>query len=175
MRIKLVLSLFLCASMLCGIGCNRDYVEYSDNDIGFEIKYPVGWQVKHVDQEGVAINFESPIEDAGDGFPENISVTAGEFDRVITSSEFADLSISATKAYMKNVLILKKSGFTTGNLKGTTLEYSATGFSGEKLIFHQVFFVIDKRLFSVISTLEEKNAEKYLPVIRRVVDSFQIK
>lgn len=156
-------------------GCDRDFREYSDADLGFSIEYPVGWQIRRVDQEGIAIKFESPVEDVNDGFQENISVTAGEYVREVTPREFSVLSMMLTRSVMKNVVIRKEGAYAKGKMKGYFIDYTALDFEGNERLFRQVFFVRRMMLYSIISTIEEKKAEKYFPVIDRVVDSFRLK
>jgi len=156
-------------------GCDRDFREYSDADLGFAIEYPVGWMIKRVDQEGIAIKFESPMENENDGFRENISVTAGEYVREVSPREFSELSMTLTRSIMKNVIIRKEGAYTEGKMKGYFIDYTALDFEGNERLFHQVFFVHRTMLYSIISTIEEKKAAKYFPIISRVVDSFRLK
>lgn len=165
---------FMIASLLLA-GCNRDFREYSDADLGFSIEYPVGWMIKRVDQEGIAIKFESPAEDANDGFQENISVSAGEYVREVSPHEFSVLSMMLTRSVMKNVVIRKEGAYAKGKMKGYFIDYTALDFEGNERLFHQVFFVRRMMLYSIISAIEEKKAEKYFPVIDKVVDSFRLK
>ncbi|HEY1406194.1 MAG TPA: PsbP-related protein [Spirochaetota bacterium] len=163
----------VCVGLLVLTGCNRDYARYVDRDNGFSVEYPRGWQIKHVDQEGVAINFESPTEKPGDTFSENFSVTAGEYDREIDPQTFANLSLGVTKSYISKFSIREQLPYKNGKIKGFSVLYEGKGFAGENLVFRQVFFVKGKSLFSIIFTMEQDKLSQYLPVAHHVIDSFR--
>jgi hypothetical protein len=155
-------------------GCSREFTEYIDHDNGFSVEYPRGWTIRHIDQEGVAINFEAPGEsgEQDDAVRENFSVTAGDFDTELDVKTFAHTSLEITRSYMSGFKVIEEARFKGDHLSGYRVIFEGKGLDGESRIFKQAFFTRKKGLFSVVFTMRKNSFQKYNGISERIIRSF---
>lgn len=152
----------------------EDYLNYENEQWGFEIKYPEGWEKQEESPEnGFTIGFVTPYENADDFTKENIIVFAS----MPEQQNFDDLMVQAIEEIPKdpNANLIDYSKVTVSGYPGYKLNYSYFDYYSGKLIYLHYFINAGDKWYQVLYVALESTYPQYLSQVQAMIDSFAIK
>lgn len=163
------------------------YLTYDNRLFGIKIQYPEGWTVRSYNYNNggnnTVVGFFSPSEPTS--HVENISGVTGQFlpyfDIFVYQSKNMSLesvikgSADRIRNHTYSDIVESKPYILKGNLSGHLLVYSAATIGGDELYKRiQVYALIKDKVYLLTFTSQEESFSNYLPVIKKMMDSFEI-
>lgn len=163
------------------------YLTYDNHLFGIKIQYPEGWTVKSYNYNkggnNTVVGFFSPSEPTSR--VGNISGIIGQFrpyfDIFVYQSKNMSLesvirgSVDRIRNHTYSEIIESKPYILKENLNAHLLVYSATTVGGEEIYKRiQIYAILNGKVYLLTFTSQEESFSNYLPVIKKMMDSFEI-
>lgn len=153
---------------------SENYLNYENEQWGFEIRYPEGWEKQEESLEnGFTIGFVTPYENADDSARENVIVLASRPEQ----QNFDDLMAQAIEEIPKDpsANLIDYSKIIVSGYPGYKLNYSYLDYYSGKFLYLHYFINAGDKWYQVLYVALESTYPQYLPQVQTIVDSFVIK
>ena len=162
---------------------NNNFVTYEKPTYGIKIRYPTDWErTEHLSANRFVVNFVSPIKNNNPNtFPATVSV----------SIEGLNHSISATTIgeFVTGILDTAKRSFADFQIVESNPNANIAGTSAYKIVYTflsqdpavkthfqsmNIWSLQEKKVYSISYTELKSLYASYLPIVQKMIDSFQI-
>ena len=155
---------------------------YENPGFGITIQYPSTWTGIQLranpfapTDTSIVASFEAPVENQSDLYRENLIFgVQGPIPEKITLEEYTENSLNEFHNMSKRVRILESSSTTLAGLPAHEITYTSN-LQGLNLTKSQIFTIINNNTAYVVTFgAEESQFNKYLPGIKKIIDSIRI-
>ena len=183
---------FLTAAAIVFIGLNKNsdrlldfskgndvgnFVEYSNSDYQFALKYPDTWSKRQIDDPitGEIVVFASPPETAADAYSERVYIAIDSLSSEPTNLEEYSQSVLERIGNTINSNVELAEDFKTeiDNSPARIVIYSRTE-EGLQLRQMEAFTIKNDRVYIAIYTAETAKFSEFYPTVKKIVDSWEI-
>jgi hypothetical protein len=148
---------------------------YESPDYGITTQYPEGWEIliQRTSNSSISLRFDSPPENDTDTFRENVLFV---IDTISNNTALSNFTSAAVTSYLERYPDLKFTEVSSTNLtNGTIPAYKLVASrTQEGLDFMQIFAVKDDKVYTITYSSPTTRYYTYLPIIERVIDSFEV-
>ena len=163
------------------------YLTYDNRLFGIKIQYPEGWTVRSYNYNkggnNTVVGFFSPSESTS--HVGNISGITGQFvpyfDIFVYPSKNMSLesvikaSVDRIRNHTYSEIVESKPYILKGNLNAHLLVHSTTTLGENELYKRiQIYALLNGKVYLLTFTSQEESFSNYLPVIKKMMDSFEI-
>jgi hypothetical protein len=142
---------------------------------GIRTQYPDGWEIliQRTSNSSISLRFDSPPENDTDTFRENVLFV---IDTISNNTALSNFTSAAVTSYLERYPDLKFTEVSSTNLtNGTIPAYKLVASrTQEGLDFMQIFAVKDDKVYTITYSSPTTRYYTYLPIIERVIDSFEV-
>ena len=142
---------------------------------GIRTQYPDGWEIiiQNTSNSLLSLRFNSPPENDTDIFRENVRL---EINTVSNNTALSNFTSAAVTSYLERYPDLKFSEVSSTNLtNGTIPAYKLVASrTQDGLDFMQIFAIKDDKVYTITYSSATTRYSTYLPIIERVIDSFEV-
>jgi hypothetical protein len=155
---------------------------YENPGFGITIQYPSTWSGTQLREDpfaptntSIVAIFEAPVENQSDSYRENLILgVQGPIPGDITVEEYTDNSLNEFRNMSERVRILESSSSILAGLPAHEIIYTSS-LQGMNLTKSQVFTIVNNNIAYVVSFgAEESQFNKYLPTMKKMIDSLRI-
>ena len=148
---------------------------YESPDYGIRTQYPEGWEIliQRTSNSSISLRFDSPPENDTDIFRENVLFA---IDTISNNTALSNFTSAAVTSYLERYPDLKFSEVSSTNLtNGTIPAYKLVASrTQDGLDFMQIFAIKDDKVYTITYSSATTRYSTYLPIIERVIDSFEV-
>jgi hypothetical protein len=148
---------------------------YESPDYGIRTQYPDGWEIliQRTSNSSISLRFDSPPENDTDIFRENVLFV---IDTISNNTALSNFTSGAVTSYLERYPDLKFSEVSSTNLtNGTIPAYKLVASrTQDGLDFMQIFAIKDDKVYTITYSSATTRYSTYLPIIERVIDSFEV-
>ena len=148
---------------------------YESPDYGIRTQYPEGWEIliQPTSNSSISLRFDSPPENDTDIFRENVLFV---IDTISNNTALSNFTSAAVTSYLERYPDLKFSEVSSTNLtNGTIPAYKLVASrTQDGLDFMQIFAIKDDKVYTITYSSATTRYYTYLPIIERVIDSFEV-
>jgi len=170
------------ASLFAGLGLGHYYQSknpeaiklslYENSDQGFKIDYPEAWsQQKRDDFISSGVIFISPLENDADTFEEEVSISIEEISADMSLAEYTDESIAEIKK-LSDPGVGAAQRITLGKDEARQVVFYGLE-NGHPVRRMQAWSIKNNRAYVITYTAAPDTYDSYLPVIKKMMKSFQ--
>jgi len=147
---------------------------YYNSQFKFSLSYPAKWK-KFENFQGAPVCFIRPKKTALDTFEANVNVSVQEVpDHIATLSSFSDtINKQMTGVFGPNILVLMDKDVRFANRPGHQMVFQGAKPADMKLLF--VWTIKGSIAYIFTFAAQEKQYKDELPVVQKMIDSFQLK
>ncbi len=151
------------------------FAVYSNPAHGITAEYPAGWKAAE-GLMGAIVSFRSPLEAGGDRFSENVNILWEDVSAQpgLTVARYAEAGIAQLALMITDFRLLDNRRHTMDGRRARLIEYT-----GRQGVFQihvlQAMTIAGGKAYVLTFVAEEADYERYLPVARRIMDTFAIK
>src|SRR5918999_5736687 len=142
---------------------------------GIRTQYPDGWEIliQRTSNSSISLRFDSPPENDTDIFRENVLFV---IDTISNNTALSNFTSGAVTSYLERYPDLKFSEVSSTNLtNGTIPAYKLVASrTQDGLDFMQIFAIKDDKVYTITYSSATTRYSTYLPIIERVIDSFEV-
>ena len=166
--------MLLCAAVLWYFVFISQFSPYYDKTYGFDIQYPVGWQVIRSPNPKVAVVFLSPKENALDVFRENVNITIEDVPAQIANlKSFSDKIILQMTKVFKNVKVRESRPFMFGQRNGYRVVFTAD--KPDAITILNVWTIKSASKAYILTYMAiSRNYQQYLGLVDVMIRSFKL-
>ena len=166
--------MLLCAAVLWYFVFISQFSVYYDKTYGFDIQYPVGWQVIRSPNPKVAVVFLSPKENALDVFRENVNITVEDVPaEIATLQDFSDKIILQMTKVFKNIKVRESRPFVFGERKGRRVVFTAD--KPDAITILNVWTIKGAGKSYILTYMAmTRKYPKYLRLVEAMIQSFKL-
>jgi hypothetical protein len=147
---------------------------YESPFYGIRTQYPEGWEIliQSTSNSSISLRFDSPPENDTDIFRENILFV---IDTVSNNTTLSNFTSAAVTTYLEKYPDLKFNEVSSTNLTNNTIPaYKLVASrTQDGLEFMQIFAIEEGKLYTILYSSEKTRYSTYLPIIEKVIDSFE--
>lgn len=189
LRMHFIKTIFITSALLL-VGCsqtvqtgkesNETVAEVEDNwetysTQTFTIDYPINWELKTNNAQGIEFVFVSQRIDSLDPYSENIAL----FVQPVGATSLADYVKQSknqieTDIELNNAKIIESGDFELDGLLYHKLKFAST-IEGNNMLFDQVYAVKNDYAYVLTFSSEEGAYEQMSPLAHKVLNSFRVK
>jgi hypothetical protein len=148
---------------------------YESPDYGIRTQYPEGWEIliQRTSNSSISLRFDSPPENDTDNFRENVLFV---IDTISNNTTLSNFTSAAVTSYLERYPDLEFSEVSSTNLTNNTIPaYKLVATRAQDgLDFMQIFAIQDDKVYTITYSSERTRYSTYLPIIERVIDSFEV-
>jgi photosystem II reaction center protein PsbP len=148
---------------------------YESPDYGIRTQYPEGWEIliQRTSNSSISLRFDSPPENDTDNFRENVLFV---IDTISNDTALSNFTSTAVTSYLERYPDLEFSEVSSTNLTNNTIPaYKLVATRAQDgLDFMQIFAIQDDKVYTITYSSERTRYYTYLPIIERVIDSFEV-
>jgi hypothetical protein len=148
---------------------------YESPDYGIRTQYPEGWEIliQRTSNSSISLRFDSPPENDTDNFRENVLFV---IDTISNDTALSNFTSTAVTSYLEKYPDLEFSEVSSTNLTNNTIPaYKLVATRAQDgLDFMQIFAIQDDKVYTITYSSERTRYSTYLPIIERVIDSFEV-
>jgi hypothetical protein len=148
---------------------------YESPDYGIRTQYPEGWEIliQRTSNSSISLRFDSPPENDTDTFRENVLFV---IDTISNNTTLSNFTSAAVTSYLERYPDLEFSEVSSTNLTNNTIPaYKLVATRAQDgLDFMQIFAIQDDKVYTITYSSERTRYSTYLPIIERVIDSFEV-
>ena len=148
---------------------------YESPDYGIRTQYPEGWEIliQRTSNSSISLRFDSPPENDTDIFRENVLFV---IDTISNNTALSNFTSAAVTSYLERYPDLEFSEVSSTNLtNGTIPAYKLVATrTQDGLDFMQIFAIKDDKVYTITYSSTTTRYSTYLPIIERVIDSFEV-
>lgn len=144
---------------------------YENSDYGIKIQYPETWS--QVGPAGGMVTFMSPLTDNDDNYRENVQIKVADHPSSISLEELTRFNINDLNATVKEFKLIESKSITLDGHPAHTIVYSGV-YNNINFQSLAAWTVLDNRAYNIWFYGKQVEYETYLPVIQKMLDSFEI-
>lgn len=163
------------------------YLSYNNRLFGIKIQYPEGWTVRSYNYNkggnNTVVGFFSPSEPTS--HVGNISGITGQFvpyfdifvyqSKNMSLESVIEASVDRIRNHIYSEIVESKPYILKGNLNAHLLVHSTTTVGENELYKRiQIYALLNGKVYLLTFTSQEDSFSNYLPVIKKMIDSFEI-
>src|SRR5215212_2734272 len=148
---------------------------YESPVYGIRTQYPDGWEIviQGTSNSSLSLRFNSPLENDTDIFRENVRLVIGT---VPNNTALSNLTSATLTSYLElypdlELIELSSTNLTNNAVPAYKLVASTTQ---EGLDFMQIFATKEDKVYSIIYSSEKSRYSTYLPIIEKMINSFEV-
>ena len=148
---------------------------YESPVYGIRTQYPDGWEIviQGTSNSSLSLRFNSPLENDTDTFRENVRLVIGT---VPNNTALSNLTSATLTSYLElypdlELVELSSTNLTNNAVPAYKLVASTTQ---EGLDFMQIFATKEDKVYSIIYSSEKSRYYTYLPIIEKMISSFEV-
>ena len=150
-------------------------LSFESPDYGIRTQYPEGWEIliQRTSNSSISLRFDSPPENDTDNFRENVLFV---IDTISNNTALSNFTSAAVTSYLERYPDLRFSEVSSTNLTNNTIPaYKLVASrTQDGLDFMQIFAIQDDKVYTITYSAERTRFSTYLPIIERVIDSFEV-
>ena len=163
-------------SMVKNYSDTTKWLSYTDTAYQFSFKYPSNWQLK-LPNTNTRFFVTSYTENDADNFRENINCIVRKLDEQNFDIKTVETAVKESLAEkLKDFKLLSSGYIKWNNVTALLLDYTATTESNGvtyKIRIRQQMAVLNDNLFTITYTAETASYDKYLPAIKKIIQSLK--
>jgi hypothetical protein len=138
-------------------------------------QYPDGWEIliQNTSTSSLSLKFNSPLENDTDIFRENVLF---DINTISNNTALSNFTSAALTAYLELYPDLKVIELSSTNLTNNTIPaYKlVASLTQEGLDFMQIFAIKEDKVYSILYSSERARYSTYLPIIEKMINSFEV-
>jgi hypothetical protein len=142
---------------------------------GIRTQYPDGWEIliQRTSNSSISLRFDSPPENDTDIFRENVNL---EINTISNNTALSNFTSAALGSYLESYPDLELIELTSTNLANNTIPaYKLVGSrTQEGLDFMQIVAMKEDKAYVITYSSEKTKYYTYLPIIEKMIDSFEV-
>jgi PsbP-like protein len=142
---------------------------------GIRTQYPDGWEIliQRTSNSSISLRFDSPPENDTDIFRENVNL---EINTISNNTALSNFTSAALGSYLESYPDLELIELTSTNLANNTIPaYKLVGSrTQEGLDFMQIVAMKEDKVYVITYSSEKTKYYTYLPIIEKMIDSFEV-
>jgi hypothetical protein len=150
-------------------------IVYESPVYGITTQYPDGWDIiiQNTSNSSFSLRFNSPLENDTDSFRENVRLVIGT---VSNNSALSNITSAILTSYLELYPDLELMELSSTNLTGSAIPaYKLVASrTQEGSNFMQIFAIKEDKLYSIIYSSEKSRYSTYLPIIEKMINSFEV-
>ncbi|HKH86788.1 MAG TPA: PsbP-related protein [Nitrososphaera sp.] len=142
---------------------------------GIRIQYPDGWEIliQNTSNSSLSLRFDSPAENDTDTYRENVRFV---IDTISNNTALGNFTSATLTSYLESYPDLKFSEVSSTNLTNNAIPaYKlVASHTQESLDFMQIFAINEDKVYTILYSSEKTRYSTYLPIIEKMIDSFEV-
>ena len=142
---------------------------------GIRTQYPDGWEIliQRTSNSSISLRFDSPPENDTDIFRENVNL---EINTISNNTALSNFTSAALGSYLESYPDLELIELTSTNLANNTIPaYKLVGSrTQEGLDFMQIVAMKEDKVYVITYSSEKTKYYTYLPIIEKMINSFEV-
>ena len=148
---------------------------YESPVYGIRIQYPDGWEIliQSTSNSSLSLRFYSPPENDTDTYRENVIL---EINTISNNTALSNFTGAALASYLESFSDFELIELTSTNLANNTIPaYKLVGSrTQEGLDFMQIVAMKEDNVYVILYSSEKTRYSTYLPIIEKMIDSFEV-
>jgi PsbP-like protein len=148
---------------------------YESPVYGIRTQYPDGWEIliQSTSNSSLSLRFNSPLENDTDVFRENLRLVINTVSNNTALTNFTSATLTSyLESYPGIELIeLSSTNLTNNAIPAYKLVASLTQ---EGIDFMQIFAIKEDKVYSILYSSEKSRYSAYLPIIEKMINSFEV-
>ena len=148
---------------------------YESPVYGIRIQYPDGWEIliQNTSNSSLSLRFDSPPENDTDTYRENVRFV---IDTISNNTALGNFTSATLTSYLESYPDLKFSEVSSTNLTNNAIPaYKlVASHTQEGLDFMQIFAINEDKVYTILYSSENTRYSTYLPIIEKMIDSFEV-
>jgi PsbP-like protein len=154
---------------------NGSILVYKNPVYEIRTQYPDGWEIliESTSNSSLSLRFNSPLENDTDIFRENVVFVV---DTISNNTDLGNYTSAALTSYLKRYPDIKFDELSSTNLTNNTIpayRFVASR-AQDDLELMQIFAVEEDKLFSILYSAEKTRYSTYLPIVEKMINSFEV-
>lgn len=154
---------------------NGNFLVYESPVHRIRTQYPDGWEIliQGTSNSSLSLRFNSPPENDTDTFRENILLV---IDTISNNTALSNFTSAALTSYLEQYPDIKFNELSSTNLtNGTIPAYKLVASrTQDGLEFMQIFAIKDGQIYTILFSSEKTRYSTYLPIVEKMIDSFEV-
>jgi hypothetical protein len=151
------------------------FLAYESPVYGIRTQYPDGWEilVQSTSNSSLSLRFYSPPENDTDTYRENVRFV---IDTISNNTALSNFTSATLASYLESYPDLKFSEVSSTNLTNNAIPaYKlVASHTQEGLDFMQIFAINEDKVYTILYSSEKTRYSTYLPIIEKMIDSFEV-
>ncbi len=151
------------------------FLAYESPVSGIRTQYPDGWEIliQNTSNSSLSLRFDSPAENDTDTYRENVIL---EINTISNNTALSNFTGAALASYLESFSDFELIELTSTNLANNTIPaYKLVGSrTQEGLDFMQIVAMKDDKVYTILYSSEKTRYSTYLPIIEKMIDSFEV-
>ena len=148
---------------------------YESPVYGIRIQYPDGWEIliQNTSNSSLSLRFDSPAENDTDTYRENVRFV---IDTISNNTALGNFTSATLTSYQESYPDLKFSEVSSTNLTNNAIPaYKlVASHTQEGLDFMQIFAINEDKVYTILYSSEKTRYSTYLPIIEKMINSFEV-
>ena len=151
------------------------FLAYESPVYGIRTQYPDGWEIliQSTSNSSLSLRFYSPPENDTDTYRENVIL---EINTISNNTALSNFTGAALASYLESFSDFELIELTSTNLANNTIPaYKLVGSrTQEGLDFMQIVAMKEDNVYVILYSSEKTRYSTYLPIIEKMIDSFEV-
>jgi hypothetical protein len=151
------------------------FLAYESPVYGIRTQYPDGWEIliQSTSNSSLSLRFYSPPENDTDTYRENVIL---EINTISNNTALSNFTGAALASYLESFSDFELIELTSTNLANNTIPaYKLVGSrTQEGLDFMQIVAMKEDNVYTILYSSETTRYSTYLPIIEKMIDSFEV-
>jgi hypothetical protein len=151
------------------------FLAYESPVYGIRTQYPDGWEilVQSTSNSSLSLRFYSPPENDTDTYRENVIL---EINTISNNTALSNFTGAALASYLESFSDFELIELTSTNLANNTIPaYKLVGSrTQEGLDFMQIVAMKEDNVYTILYSSEKTRYSTYLPIIEKMINSFEV-
>ena len=151
------------------------FLAYESPVSGIRTQYPDGWEIliQNTSNSSLSLRFDSPPENDTDTYRENVRFV---IDTISNNTALGNFTSATLTSYLESYPDLKFSEVSSTNLTNNAIPaYKlVASHTQEGLDFMQIFAINEDKVYTILYSSEKTRYSTYLPIIEKMIDSFEV-
>ena len=148
---------------------------YESPVYGIRTQYPDGWEIiiQNTSNSSLSLRFNSPLENDTDVFRENVRLVINTVSNNTALSNFTSATLTS---YLESYPDLELNELSSTNLANNAIPaYKlVASLTQEGIDFMQIFAIEEDKVYSILYSSEKSRYSTYLPIIEKMISSFEL-
>jgi hypothetical protein len=151
------------------------FLAYESPVYGIRTQYPDGWEIliQSTSNSSLSLRFYSPPENDTDTYRENVIL---EINTISNNTALSNFTGAALASYLESFSDFELIELTSTNLANNTIPaYKLVGSrTQEGLDFMQIVAMKEDNVYTILYSSEKTRYSTYLPIIEKMINSFEV-